>query len=569
MNAEPGRSARWPTRVAVLLMAVGAVLRIRRVAAARSLWLDEAWLALNVMTRSFVALTHRLDFEQVAPVPFLWSVRAITRLFGHGEVALRLFPLMGGMLLPIVSWPLFRRLLGAGWGLVALALAAFSPVLVYYSDELKPYGWDASATALVLLLTLRLVEQQRRSDWVWLALGGTVALVCSFTAVFPIAAALVAIVLTVDVRGTRLHRNALAACLAAWGTAYLCTSAITLRRGAWSPYMRRYWARAFLGGSEPDPVGRAWTMIGEPIHQNLVSVKLPHPDAQSAVMLGVLAIGLVALFRTATRAQQILIAGPPMLMIVASLLALYPFSSRLTLFLMPCFLVLMCGAVRWAATLSRRPWVQAVVGVMLTLPWVETSTERFIDPYRREDFAAVYRQLVHHRAPGTPLYIYSRALPTWTFYSTDWAHPDEERLQMEFRIESADGPSFANGASVGHVENAGEDLVWQSGNELELYGLNTGAQYLMLHETKQVDPGWAQNELGRIRRRAPHDVWLIFTHSIDSGERELTTALDRSGGHREEVIREPGASAYHFRFDGAHPTAASAPVQAKAPEDAR
>src|SRR4051812_31295813 len=73
------RSALVDSRGAVLmsfaLFAVGVALRLHLYVDRRSLWLDEIWVALDIVGRSFLGLLRPLDYAQSAPVGFLWIER--------------------------------------------------------------------------------------------------------------------------------------------------------------------------------------------------------------------------------------------------------------------------------------------------------------------------------------------------------------------------------------------------------------------------------------------------------------------------------------------------------------
>ena len=72
------------------------VLRLGRYVSDRSLWLDESLLALNLTTRSYRGLLETLDFNQGAPIGFLWAERLVLGALGDSELSLRLFPLSLG-----------------------------------------------------------------------------------------------------------------------------------------------------------------------------------------------------------------------------------------------------------------------------------------------------------------------------------------------------------------------------------------------------------------------------------------------------------------------------------------
>ena len=281
-----------------LLLVVGVAFRIRRYAAARSLWIDEAWLALNILTRSFTGLLHRLDFEQTAPVPFLWATRLSVLMFGPGERALRLVALLAGCLLLLAIVPVARRILGRPWEPVAAALCACSPVLIYYSDDVKPYMVDALATTVLLWLALRVMDRRTLTDWVLLGIAGTVALLSSFSAAFVLAAVVAALAISPGRLSTQPGPKVLAGLAVLWALAASAAFA-TLRQGAWSPYMKRYWANGYLGSPSPHPFQRLSELGAKSIQRDLVALHLPGAGAQTLVLLVLLAVGAVGLTRRA------------------------------------------------------------------------------------------------------------------------------------------------------------------------------------------------------------------------------------------------------------------------------
>jgi hypothetical protein len=88
----------------ILVVLIGAVLRSIQFFGATSLWFDELTSALNIQSRSFSQLaTQQLDYNQVAPVGFLFLEKISTLIFGENDLAFRFFP----WLLSIISLPLF------------------------------------------------------------------------------------------------------------------------------------------------------------------------------------------------------------------------------------------------------------------------------------------------------------------------------------------------------------------------------------------------------------------------------------------------------------------------------
>ncbi|MDK1118006.1 MAG: glycosyltransferase family 39 protein [Anaerolineae bacterium] len=143
--------------VAVLLF-LGIILRLRQYLTGRSLWLDEAMLALNIVNRDFVDLFQPLDYDQGAPIGFLLIEKILNVLFGDHEFVFRLFPLVTGIAALIIFYLLLRHVTSGLSLLVGLTLFAFGPELIYYSSEVKQYIVDVLVTVGLLYLTSRLLE---------------------------------------------------------------------------------------------------------------------------------------------------------------------------------------------------------------------------------------------------------------------------------------------------------------------------------------------------------------------------------------------------------------------------
>jgi hypothetical protein len=79
------------------LILVGVALRLVEYFHNRSIWWDEAMLALNVLHRTSGQLWRPLDYDQGAPIGFLLLERAAVDTLGQSELALRLVPLAAGI----------------------------------------------------------------------------------------------------------------------------------------------------------------------------------------------------------------------------------------------------------------------------------------------------------------------------------------------------------------------------------------------------------------------------------------------------------------------------------------
>ncbi|MBU2102678.1 MAG: glycosyltransferase family 39 protein, partial [Candidatus Omnitrophica bacterium] len=138
-----------------LIIAAGFLLRFRQYFYNKSLWLDEASLALNIIHRPWWQLFKPLDYLQGAPVGFLLIEKFFIYLFGSGEYVLRLFPFISALAALFLFFNVARFLLDRDALVLAMTLMSFSGVLIYYSSECKQYSSDVFLALIVLNIFLR------------------------------------------------------------------------------------------------------------------------------------------------------------------------------------------------------------------------------------------------------------------------------------------------------------------------------------------------------------------------------------------------------------------------------
>src|SRR5690349_11063509 len=171
--SAPNDRRNVPTLIAAIAIVVGISLRVIEFARNRPLWLDEAMLSLNIATRSFVDLARPLDYDQSAPVAYLWIERLAVNLGGVNEIALRALPFLGGLALVPLVWLVARRLAGATTAALAAVLAALWLLLITFNAEAKQYGVDPLVSALIAWFAVRVANVPGdRRRWLRLLAAG-------------------------------------------------------------------------------------------------------------------------------------------------------------------------------------------------------------------------------------------------------------------------------------------------------------------------------------------------------------------------------------------------------------
>ena len=173
------------TKLSWTIIFFGVVLRVGQYAANRSLSLDEAMLALNIVNRSFAELLQPLSYDQGVPIGFLLIEKFAIQTLGNSEYVLRLFQLFSGIGALLLFYGVAKRSIASKFVPLALVLFAISEPLIYYASEVKQYSSDV-AIALLLLWAIADVRSDRLkvSKTILLGVLGAIAIWFSHPAVF-------------------------------------------------------------------------------------------------------------------------------------------------------------------------------------------------------------------------------------------------------------------------------------------------------------------------------------------------------------------------------------------------
>jgi hypothetical protein len=539
----------------------GSALRLASLLSHGELYGDEAAVALNVATRSYVALTHPLDFGQAAPVPFLWAVRLAAQVGGVNEYALRSLPFAAGIVMLFVLWRVARRLLGDAPAVVATALAAFSPLLISYGAELKQYSTDALVTLWLVWLAIEALQSNagpRR--WAQLAVGGGVALCVSQPAVFTLAGIALAAPLEPRVRGDSGWARRHAAIVLVWLGVFAALYFVSYRAGENDAYLKSAWDGWFLFPNAANLPYRLARALRAALLTPLVTF-LPHPwhvDRSAArdtmaLFFGVVAViaflaGLRSIAKREGPAFAALMAIPYAATFGAAALGLYPPAARLLLFLSPLLFLTYAAAARAAVGIipAPQPSVRALgygAAVLLVTAWRYPEALRVaLAPERARETRPVVSAMLA-RGASVPVYV---LVPTeschcvaWIFYSTDWSAPDTARLTW-----------FATRTPVMVTSGSVDGLSATHRGREELLGRSARMRFIENTWHPQApDSAWVEGEVARVRGAANPVAWIWAADWYpESAVACLLHGIKRRGGRLISAIRGTGAAAWEVRF---------------------
>ncbi|HEX2232166.1 MAG TPA: glycosyltransferase family 39 protein [Thermoleophilaceae bacterium] len=169
-------------RALIALTVVGGLFRFGTLDL-QSYWLDEA-ATVELVTLDLSGMLHRVPDSESSPPLYYVLAWLWTQVFGSGEVGLRsLSALFGTASIP-VAYAAAAELCSRRVGLIVAALAAVSPVLVWYSQEARAYSLLILLGGLSLWSFARLLNRPSGTAAAAWAVSSALALATHYFAAF-------------------------------------------------------------------------------------------------------------------------------------------------------------------------------------------------------------------------------------------------------------------------------------------------------------------------------------------------------------------------------------------------
>jgi hypothetical protein len=388
-------------RLSIGIVLFGILVRVVQYFSNRSLWGDEVWLATNLVNRSYWELLQPLDHNQAAPPGFLWTEKFAIQVFGNTEYALRLLPLVGGIISILAFYKLAKWALSGIAVPIALLLFACLRWPIYYATEVKQYSTDVMVALLLSLLLIPLQGQiLKPSRMLVVGLIGGITVWFSHPAIF-VLVGLEAANLITTAPGKR--------------------QAILFNR--WPIYLM--WALSFAGFyvlvtddvMQNQTLQSAW---GDEYPGSVLDIlwlldsfgrffarPLGFPGITDGVALVAFVVGGFAFYRR-DRAKLLTLMSPTLVTLAATYLHKYPFRGRLILFLAPFFILVIAEGIAFLlAQFGKRKYL-AIAGVILAcallIPSSIRATSLLFHPETHEEVRPVLEYIQAHKQPGDMIY---------------------------------------------------------------------------------------------------------------------------------------------------------------------
>ncbi len=393
----------WLARSLGVAVLFGFICQWSQYLARTSLWYDEAALALNLVNKTYSALTGPLEFSQAAPPLFLVLEKLAGSSFGPSEYAFRLIPLLSASLALLCFSALAVRLLGKGWAAVwAVLLLGASRNVIELSNMAKPYTLDLLFGMLFTWLAIVIWEsnQPRRPLIAW-GLTGALALWLSYGSAFVLGSMAVALPGQGRAKWRGMEWMAYSAAVLAISASFFFL--LGPIRAQTTGSLVGYWinARGF-----PD-TSSFFAVLKWLASSNLA---LLHFVWQPGWLIIALTItGAACLWSNHQRFELLILLLPLLLALAASFLHRWPYSGRLMAFGIPLFLLLTAKGIEGARVeLSRFHSVAGwllVAGVLC--PETGSAAFHIVSPRQRHEFRPVVEFVNREMRPADQLLVFA------------------------------------------------------------------------------------------------------------------------------------------------------------------
>jgi len=444
----------WEELTASVIMLLGFLLRLRQYLTGRSLWLDEAMLALNIVNRDFPGLFQPLEYDQGAPIGFLLVEKIFTLFFGEHELVLRLFPFVVGVAALGLFYLLLRRTTSGVGLLIGLALFATGTDLIYFSTEVKQYILDVGTSIIMLYVAFPIFNGKGdKRQYAYLGLAGIVSIWFSHPALFVLAGIGATLFMQALYKRERPQIVTVSLLGITWLTNLGLLYLVSLQNLAQNRYLREYWQENFI----PVPPWSDWSWFGNffsGLLQDQIGITV-----SAWLVLVILVLGFISLYtisKTYTKSMLVIFLFAS----IASTLRLYPLGGRFSLFIVPMIILLIGQLLEALAQRLNVNWrlgmlVSSLVGVYLLYAPAATAIADFINPKYYEHIRPSMVVLSENWQEGDELFVSNGAVPAFRFYA--------ERYGLNnIPYQSSDADDYLDpGNILSHIELLdGNPRVW-------------------------------------------------------------------------------------------------------------
>ncbi len=410
--------------VAVLLL-IGVLVRLQPYFYNRALEHDEAFISNNIIQKNFTELTGVLDNAQAAPIPFLWFGKIATSLLGSNELALRLFPLICGILAILLFYKLANKILEGPYLLLAMGFFVFCTQHIHYTTDVKQYSGDVLIAIVILLLSINLFDSKiERRLFIWYGVGGAIGVWFSQPSIFVLAGSFIALFIHFWMGDRKEYIKQLDLAGLTWGVSFLIYYFFFLHQSVGVNHLQKFHEPYYMPLKFWELNSWVWykdTFFN--LFSNPVGIHFKYLGG-IVFLIGMYA-GLKQLKNVSTKNKNIilLLILPILLAFGASTVQKYSTIPRLMLFTVPMLILILVNGLQQLNDVFcdwiKKPFAiycAPILGSVLLLQSVLNTIHQTAKPKQIEEIRAPLKFIETNKEAGEVLYVYPFAKSQFDFY---------------------------------------------------------------------------------------------------------------------------------------------------------
>jgi len=516
-----------------LIIAFGFWLRLDQYLFNRSLWLDEAFFAVNFYKdwSELLSLPQDYSHNHIAPPGFIAITYFFVSLLGNYDWVLRLFPFIMGSIGLVMFHFMAKHYVSPLAGLIALFFFAVADALIDYTTDFKQYASDVTITIALLWLTASWREHLlTEPKLLILAIIGLLMPWFSHPGVFILAGIGSYFFWIALVRWHWQSLVVLSLIINLWLMNFVVMYIYISNGGiAASPigqWLLEFW-RNGMHGFMPSLLTEAGWLWLKNIYLSMFHYPAglglnPFAHYLPAILFG---IGCLALLPQRKYALYLFLV-PILITLAVSHWEKYPFSARMILFLLPIFYLVIAEAIAQLTVHLQSyrchifTWSTRMILFLALLHW---PFNLVFERQQTQEIKPVLAHLQAHRQPGEKIYLYHWAEPAFRYYAPFYG----------FNYENC------------HLINPIPQLRFTK--EIDYFRQKQGMQPVAVNQTDcilGIAETFADAVIDLDKLQETKRVWFIFTH-IGWEKQRFLNYLNQRGKLLDEKI-VVGASAHLY-----------------------
>ncbi|MBF0385041.1 MAG: glycosyltransferase family 39 protein [Candidatus Omnitrophica bacterium] len=531
----------------VLVISAGIIIRSKLLFENCSLWLDEAWVAMDILSRPFIDIVLQVytfqDFSR-PPLLFLIISKLFVNFLGNHEMSLRFLPFLSSIVSLLIFYRLLNKYVDRRLIIFGLILISFCGYAVRYSVELKQYSTDLLAGLVVLSLSDLL---RRKEIWALevelIGIVFSAIMLFSNAAIFVIAGVLVTYFISACINRDNEKIRGFLFLFIIVISVFILIYKFSLEGMVNSDKLTGYWSSYFL------PEG-SFIKKMEWLKDSVISMFLKPLGINWPVLgLGLFSLGLLRLFKKDKTSFFVFIL-PFILVMAAAIIRKYPFGDRLVLFLVPFLIIMILNGIEFLMNKSRFFYVLALIAVFLLIIYpVKQSWEKFNETTCFEENREVMKYFADNFRIGDHIFINDTAVFTLAYYLDYYGM--KKRISMD-EVNNVKGGKyrllvtsriFDNLAMCGGKECLGADFQFLNySSDYRFRTISIQKEYEVYYIIEKIP------DKMKLSRRN----WVFLSHVPDPTTKLVLKVFDGEG-KRIDYLKKNGAGIYLYEINDLEP----------------